>query len=189
MEDAERNSRIRSFLMSPPRLISPISIHILAVAVILFFSTVSLSGCANHPCREPKAPELDQTKSPQSQPAEETSSLAAVAASGASTSTSSKLASGEKALAPNRSGRDADSPKVRVFKPDGSKQCEKKGAVSVESMERELSGIPVFAKDKRSDGLMHVQVCGSPTGMINTFEIDLKNLKKAEERGFRRLEE
>ena len=89
----------------------------------------------------------------------------------------------------DRSKGETEGPEVRIYKPDGSKQCEKRGAVGVDAMERELSGIPVFARDKRSDGLMHVQVCGSPTGMINTFEIELKNLKKAEERGFRRLEE
>lgn len=79
--------------------------------------------------------------------------------------------------------------RLRIYKPDGSRQCENRGAKSVETMERELAGIVVYAREKRKDGLMHIQICGSPTGMINIFEIDSTFLKQAEERGFKRLED
>lgn len=60
--------------------------------------------------------------------------------------------------------------------------------LSPEEMEKQLSGIRVFSRDKRSDGLMHIQVCGQATGMINVFEIPVANLKEAEGRGFKKLE-
>lgn len=78
--------------------------------------------------------------------------------------------------------------RLRIFKTDGSRQCDKRSGTALDIMERELAGIPVYSKEKRADGLMHIQVCGSPTGMINLFEIDQSNLKQAEERGFRRWE-
>ncbi len=78
---------------------------------------------------------------------------------------------------------------VRVYKPDGSRQCEKKPGILLDTMERELAGIVVQGRDKRKDGLMHIQVCGSPSGMINVFEIKANFLKQAEQRGFKRLED
>lgn len=129
----------------------------------------SNSACQSHPCREPRAPELDQTG-----PAKVAAATPPVKNNDAGAKNS-----GETANLPQR---------LRVYKSDGSRQCDKRGGVSLEVMERELAGIPVYGKAKRSDGLMHIQVCGSPTGMINLFEIDLTNLKQAEERGFRRWE-
>ena len=79
--------------------------------------------------------------------------------------------------------------RVRVYKPDGSRQCESSKGQAVDIMERELAGIRVYSREKRKDGLMHIQVCGSPTGMVNLFEIDFGNLKQAEERGFKRFED
>lgn len=134
------------------------------IIVVLIFGAL-IGGCASRPCRQPRAPELDQTVK-QPPPAQSATSL-----------------NGESP--PNE-----NAPlKVRVYKSDGSRQCERRGGKSVEATERELAGIPVYHREKRSDGLMHIQVCGSPTGIINIFEIDSSNLKQAEERGFKRWEE
>jgi hypothetical protein len=131
---------------------------------------LALSGCAAHPCREPRAPELDLTKK------------------AASTAPTNAAAEELKKAAESTSSQPAAH--VRVYKADGSRQCEKfKKAISLETMERELAGISVYAREKRSDGLMHIQICGSPTGMINLYEIDSGFLKQAEQRGFKRLEE
>ncbi len=115
-------------------------------------------------------PELDQTQARTSE---------------AKTSAGANIGTATQSGSPDETGP----LKVRVYKSDGSRQCEKRTGRSVESMERELAGIPVHHREKRSDGLMHIQVCGSPTGMINIYEIDSSNLKKAEERGFKKWEE
>ena len=136
--------------------------------VFVLISTGFVVACASHPCREPRQPELDQTKAP---------------ASGLSPAT---ITSPAKAVKNNGAPSEA---RVRVYKPDGSRQCEKRGAQSVELMERELAGIVVYSREKRKDGLMHIQVCGSASGMINLYEIDSSFLKQAEERGFKRLDD
>lgn len=128
---------------------------------LVFSSTIS---CVQRPCREPRSPELDQTKRPGESP-----SLAAA------TPTTEDLSH-----LPAR---------VRIFKADGSRQCDRKPGMSVEVMQRELAGISVYNQEKKPDGLARIQLCGSPSGMINVYEIDRQALKQAEERGFRRLEE
>lgn len=138
--------------------------HILVILISVFL----LGACSSRPCREARAPELDQTAK---QPAP----------------TSSGTAKSDGGLFGNEN-RNAPL-KARVYKWDGSRQCERRGAKSVEATERELAGIPVYHREKRSDGLIHIQVCGSPTGIINIFEIDSSNLKQAEERGFKRWED
>jgi hypothetical protein len=50
------------------------------------------------------------------------------------------------------------------------------------------AGIKVLSAAKQPDGMMHTQVCGAPTGMANTYEINSTDLKKAEKLGFSRLE-
>jgi hypothetical protein len=79
-----------------------------------------------------------------------------------------------------QSGRNA----VRVFKYDGSKQCEG-GGVSVDDMAKELAALKVLSKAKLNDGMMRTQVCGNATGMANVFEIPLEQLSEAERLGFR----
>ena len=135
---------------------------------LVLIATSFAVACANHPCREPRQPELDQTKS------------APGAVTPATITSPSK---------PVKNGDASHVTRVRIYKPDGSRQCEKRGAQTVEVMERELAGIVVHSREKRKDGLMHIQICGSPTGMINLYEIDASFLKQAEERGFKRLED
>lgn len=133
-------------------------------------ATFAVAACASHPCREPRQPELDKTKA----------TSAGNSASATITTPAADSNSDDGSTAQNR---------VRVYKPDGSRQCEKRGAQSVEAMERELAGIVVHSREKRKDGLMHIQICGSPSGMINLYEIDASFLKQAEERGFKRLDD
>jgi hypothetical protein len=74
--------------------------------------------------------------------------------------------------------------KVWVYKYDGSLQCGMGDVISLEKMKEEFEGIKVYSKEKRSDGLMRIQVCGSPTGQANLYEIKKTDLDKATEKGF-----
>lgn len=141
------------------------------------------AGCQSHPCREPRAPELDRTKAPES-------SAGSIDGKSGAASDGTKAATGGTPAASAGSNTGAAEPNlVRIYKLDGSRQCEKKPGVAIDIMERELAGIAVHSRDKRKDGLMHVQVCGSPSGMINVYEIEMPFLKQAEQRGFKRLED
>lgn len=139
--------------------------------VVLF--VLIFGACSSRPCREPRSPELDRTKT--------STPVAAVPV----TEANLNIEKGSATTVKN----DALPELVRVYKPDGSRQCEKKPGVAVDIMERELAGIEVISRVKRKDGLMHIQVCGSPSGMINVFEIKATYLKQAEQRGFKRLED
>ena len=77
--------------------------------------------------------------------------------------------------------------KALVYKYDGSLQCGMGAPISPEVMAEQLekAGIKVFAHQKKPDGLMHIQVCGSPTGMTNQIEILYSDIKKAHELGFK----
>lgn len=133
---------------------------------------LAIAGCSGRPCREPRLPELDQTKKSTSQP------IVPLA------ETELKAAADQKLATPTR---------INVYKADGSRQCEKarglRRGIAAEVMERELAGIAVYSREKRADGLMHIQICGNPTGMINVFEIDSSFLNQAVQRGFKRLED
>ena len=75
--------------------------------------------------------------------------------------------------------------KVKVFKADGSLQCGMGKKISLDDMQKELKGIPVFSKSNQNDGLMRIQVCGSPTGDANIYEINQEDLEKALKLGFK----
>lgn len=76
--------------------------------------------------------------------------------------------------------------RIFVYKPDGSKQCESESKISLESMGQQLSKIEVFSSVNKHDGLMRPQVCGSPTGYCNVYEIDSKDLEAALKLGFKK---
>ncbi len=59
-------------------------------------------------------------------------------------------------------------------------------AVALEAMAKQLQGVTVFSQSKKRDGLIHIQVCGSITGMANVYEIPLAQIKKAESFGFKK---
>ena len=75
--------------------------------------------------------------------------------------------------------------RVLIYKYDGSKQCGVKKGQSLAEMEKDLQGIKIFSREKRPDGLMHIQVCGADTGMANVYEISAGDLAKAEAKNFK----
>lgn len=76
--------------------------------------------------------------------------------------------------------------RVKVYKYDGSLQCNQGKVISLEAMTKDLRDITVYSSVKKPDGLMHIQVCGSNTGMANVFEIAESDLAKAESFGFKK---
>jgi len=79
-----------------------------------------------------------------------------------------------------------DGDRVFVYKYDGSQQCKKGTALSLDAMAKQLAGVVIFSSVKKNDGMMHIQACGSITGMANVYEISTNDLKKAEDRGFKK---
>lgn len=75
--------------------------------------------------------------------------------------------------------------KIRVYKYDGSLQCGMGKATSLAEMKKELAGITIYSEKAQSDGMMRTQVCGSPTGRANVFEINKSQLSEAKKRGFK----
>ncbi len=77
---------------------------------------------------------------------------------------------------------------IRVAKPDGSLQCNMREGITLESMaKKELKGVNILASEKMNDGLMRIQQCGTPTGMINIYTIPHKDLRVAQKAGFELL--
>lgn len=74
--------------------------------------------------------------------------------------------------------------RVRVFKYDGSLQCNQGKAVPLETMRQELKDIEVFASENKPDSLMRIQQCGTPTGRANVYEIAREHLDAAKKLGF-----
>lgn len=81
--------------------------------------------------------------------------------------------------------KDSSMKNVKIYKPDGSLQCNQGKAISLKEMEAELKEIQIFSSVKSHDGLMRIQVCGQPTGMSNVFEIAEANWEKAKALGFK----
>lgn len=75
--------------------------------------------------------------------------------------------------------------RVRVYKPDGSLQCGQGRAIPLTDMEKDLKGIKTYSSINKNDGMMRIQVCGSPTGNCNIYEIDRKDLGNALKNGFK----
>ncbi|QDK37825.1 hypothetical protein [Bdellovibrio sp. NC01] len=75
--------------------------------------------------------------------------------------------------------------RVKVHKPDGSLQCGQGKKISVSDMEKDLKGIKVYSSENKNDGMMRIQLCGTPTGFSNVYEIDRKDLDAALKLGFK----
>lgn len=75
--------------------------------------------------------------------------------------------------------------KIKVYKYDGSLQCGQGKSIALDVMQKELKGISVFSSAHIPDGLLHIQMCGTPTGMINVYEIAETDLDKALSFGFK----
>lgn len=74
---------------------------------------------------------------------------------------------------------------VRVYRYDGTLQCGMGKRVSIDEMQKDLKEVPVISSAHLNDGLMRIQLCGSPTGDANVYEIDESHLDKAKSLGFR----
>ncbi len=74
--------------------------------------------------------------------------------------------------------------RVRIAKADGSLQCGMGKSLSLQEMQKDLKGLTIFSSENKPDGLMHIQVCGSPTGRHNVYEISRADLEKAKQLGF-----
>ncbi|MBX2986506.1 MAG: hypothetical protein KF802_01290 [Bdellovibrionaceae bacterium] len=81
--------------------------------------------------------------------------------------------------------RPSHADRVRVYKPDGSLQCNQGKTISLSEMQKELKGITVHGSFNQHDGLMRIQMCGTPTGNSNVYEIDRQNLEAALKAGFK----
>lgn len=85
----------------------------------------------------------------------------------------------DKSKAPSVQGR------IKVFKYDGSLQCGMGKAISLDEMAQQLKGLTVYSQENKSDGLMHIQQCGTNTGKANIYEIDKDKFVDAQKAGFK----
>lgn len=154
------------------------------IFLAIAMSVLSVS-CASGPCRELRQPELAAQQDRKSEVNKET------ALAGAPTTVTVAPPKPPVTTQPGAAAAKPSANKdstVLIYKADGSLQCGTARGVSVDEMEKQLAGIKIYSREKRPDGLMHIQVCGSPTGMINVYEIELGELLKAEKLGFKRFE-
>lgn len=75
--------------------------------------------------------------------------------------------------------------RVRVYKFDGTLQCNEGKKIPIETMEKELSSLKVYMRMNKNDGQMRMQKCGAVTGNANIYEIDRENLEAALKLGFK----
>lgn len=75
--------------------------------------------------------------------------------------------------------------RVKVYKEDGSRQCGQGKAVSIKEMQKQLKNIQIFSAENKNDGMIRIQLCGTPTGNSNVYEIDRKDLEAALKAGFK----
>ena len=136
--------------------------------MMIVFSLLMM-GCASGNCRHQEEVKKEA--------AAKTAVAPASGATGASSTAGSAVAL--------PSGGSMKSDRVKVFKYDGSLQCGMGKPIAVEAMKKDLKGITVYSAQNLQDGLMHVSLCGSPTGKANVYEIDRSNLEKAVKLGFR----
>lgn len=77
---------------------------------------------------------------------------------------------------------------IVIGKSDQSLQCGYNIGMSIIQMAQELEGIQILRTEKRHDGLMRLQSCGSPTGMMNVYFIYRKDVKKSVRLGYKVLD-
>lgn len=76
--------------------------------------------------------------------------------------------------------------KIKVYRTDGSKQCEPNSGISLEKAKKELEAlkITVFFEASTKDGGMHATVCGGATGNIHVFQILDSDFEAAKKKGY-----
>jgi hypothetical protein len=77
---------------------------------------------------------------------------------------------------------------IVIGKNDQSLQCGYNIGMSITQMAQELEGIQILRTEKRHDGLVRLQSCGSPTGMMNVYFIYRKDVKKSVRLGYKVLD-
>lgn len=77
---------------------------------------------------------------------------------------------------------------ITIGKSDNSLQCGYNVGITLEVMAQELQGANILKSNKQHDGLMRIQSCGAPTGMMNVYQIYRKDAKKAIKLGFKVLD-
>ncbi len=77
---------------------------------------------------------------------------------------------------------------ILIGKSDQSLQCGYNVGMTIEQMGKELVDIRIIKTEKRHDGLMRIQSCGAPTGMMNVYSIYRKDVKKAVKMGYKVLD-
>lgn len=77
---------------------------------------------------------------------------------------------------------------ILIGKSDQSLQCGYNVGLTLEQMAKELVDIHIVRTEKRHDGLMRIQSCGAPTGMMNVYSIYRKDVKKAVKMGYKVLD-
>lgn len=120
-----------------------------------------VGACSHGNCRSQKKDSSESTK-------------AAAAAAGTATTP-----------IPEANVTSSSTERVKVYKADGSLQCGQGKAVPVAEMQKQLKNIKVYSSANKNDGMMRIQVCGSPTGNNNVYEIDRKDLEAALKAGFK----
>ena len=74
---------------------------------------------------------------------------------------------------------------IKIAKPDGSLQCNQGHKIPLEEMAKELAGIKIYNSWSKNDGMIRIQLCGSPTGQYNVYEVHQDNLTQALNLGFK----
>jgi hypothetical protein len=74
--------------------------------------------------------------------------------------------------------------KIKVAKSDGTLQCSQGKQIPLVEMQKQLKDITVFSSTNQNDGMIRTQVCGTPTGAHNVYEILESDLAKAQALGF-----
>lgn len=77
---------------------------------------------------------------------------------------------------------------IFVYKAEGSKQCQPATGLPIEKVAEDLGKIQLFSQATRSDGKMHMTLCGAATGRIHIFEILESDRATALKAGFQLLE-
>ncbi len=135
------------------------------------FLAVGQMACVSGHCREHREEAMKKSS---------TDGVSAEVAKG-----SASVGAGSGSVAPTTSLPVRPMDRVRVFKYDGSLQCNMGKPIPPSEMQKELGKITVYSSENKNDGLMRMQMCGAATGRANVFEIDRKDLEAAKKLGFK----
>lgn len=81
--------------------------------------------------------------------------------------------------------KNSSTDKVKIYKADGTLQCGQGKKIDLSEMQKSLGNIKIYSSENKNDGMMRIQLCGTPTGNSNVYEIDRKDLEAALKAGFK----